>query len=127
MLAHLRKRVEAALADTHEVTLSTYGPANLQVAELPCEARGLRLYVWTPSSSDHLFNLETNPEVVVTTTHWQLRGHARALLGQAALAGLALTQGRSEQWGTLLEVRPTQIQLGRWADANYGETIDIDE
>ena len=69
MLTHLRRHVAATLAPTHSATLATSGPAGLQADLLPCVARGTRLYLLLPCTSDHLLNLDYDPAAVVTAAH----------------------------------------------------------
>jgi len=125
MLDHLRQRVLETLASVHAATLSTYGEAALQATMLPCEAVGLRLYLLLPATSDHLLNLESQPEVVVTTADWQLRGTAVSLNQADYPPNLILLQKPESQWSRLLEVRPSQLNMRRSNGWGFSETIDI--
>lgn len=126
MLDHLRQRVTESLASAHSATLSTYGAAELQATLLPCESSGLTLYILLPATSDHLLNLQSNPEAVVTTPDWQLRGLAVVLDKMNAPPGLALINKPEAQWGRLIEIFPTRLHLRRQNGWGYSETIDID-
>ncbi|MCL4869797.1 MAG: hypothetical protein KJ063_12590 [Anaerolineae bacterium] len=127
MLNHLRQRVVEALAAVRSATLSTYGPAELQAALLACEAVGIRLYLLLPATSDHVVNLESHPEVVVTTPDWQLRGLAVLLDKRDYPPDLSLYRKPEGQWSHLVEVRPTQLHIRRRNGWGYSETIDIEE
>ena len=127
MLNHLRQRVIETLAPVHSATLSTYGPAELQASLLPCESSGLRLYLLLPSTSDHLLNLENQPDVVVTTPDWQLRGTAILMESNAYPADLRLLTKPEAQWSRLVEICPTQLHIRRRNGWGYSETIDIEE
>jgi hypothetical protein len=124
VLQHIRQRVVEALAGTSTVTLSSYGPAGIQAAVFACEATGVTLYLLVPRTSDHLFNLEHNPNVVATAETWQLRGTAR--VAEQRPAGLALLQEPDASWCELVEIQPARLQIGRSEGGGYAETFDID-
>lgn len=126
MLEHLRKRIVEALNTVRTATLSTYGPAEIQASLLPCEAVGMCLYLLLPATSDHLLNLETRPDVVVTTPEWHLRGRAVVLEKDDYPDGLALAQQSEAQWSRLVRVEPSRLHLHRCNGWGYGETIDIE-
>jgi hypothetical protein len=124
MLNHLRQRVTETLSAAKAATLSTHGAAGIQANVFACESIDLGLYFLVPRTSDHLFNLEHNPEVVVTTESWQLRGVAG--IAPECPAGLALLQQPDAAWCELVAVRPTRLQIERPGGAGHAETIDID-
>jgi hypothetical protein len=130
MLLHLRTRVAETLAETHHALLATCGPADIQAGVYPCEAEGVYLYVLVPRTSDHLYNLEVSPDVVVTTHRWQARGKARVLApGTAPEIGpcsRTLTASIEAEWSVLLEITPTRLQIAAESGGPYVETIDID-
>lgn len=127
MLDHLRQRVMEALASVQTATLSTYGEAALQATLLPCEAIDLQLYLLLPATSDHLLNLESHPNIVVTTPDWQLRGTAVCLDQASYPPHLSLWQRPEAQWSRLLEVRPSQLNIRRPNGWGFSETIDIED
>ena len=124
MLNHLRQRVIETLSTVRTATLSTHGAAGIQANVFPCESVDLGLYFLVPRTSDHLFNLEHNPEVVVTTETWQVRGIARIAL--ECPAGLALLQQPDAAWCEVVLVRPTRLQIEWPGGSGHAETIDID-
>jgi hypothetical protein len=126
VLEHLRQRVIQTLASARSLTLSTFGPAGLQSSRLPCEAADTTLFVLIPRTSDHLFNLEANPAVVVVSGEWNLRGAARVVLPEAAPPGLQITHTPEAQWNALVEIRPSRVNLLRVEPSGYSETIDMD-
>lgn len=126
MLDHLRQRIVETLAPVRFATLSTYGPAELQAALLPCEPSGLRLYMLLPATSDHLLNLESQPAVVVTTPAWQLRGTALVLRSTDAPPHLCLQRKPEAQWSRLVEIQPTRVHIRRRDGWGYSETIDVE-
>ncbi len=126
MLDHLRQRVIETLATVQTATFSTYGPAGLQASLLPCEAVEMRLYLLLPATSDHLLNLENHTDVMVSAAAWQLRGRAGVLNDADTPLDLGLLQKVEAQWGRLVVVIPTQLNIRRGQRWGYGETIDID-
>ena len=124
MLNHLRQRVTETLSAARAATLSTHGAAGIQANVFPCESVDLGLYMLVPRTSDHLFNLEHNPEVVVTTDTWQVRG--TACIAPECPAELALLQQPDAAWCEVMLVRPTRLQIERPGGASHAETIDID-
>ena len=124
MLNHLLQRVTEALSAAKTATLSTHGAAGIQANVFPCEAVEITLYLLVPRTSDHLFNLEHNPEVVVTTGAWQLRGTA-SIAGDHP-AGLALLGQSDAAWCEVVAVRPMRLQIEPQGSLGHAETIDMD-
>ncbi len=125
MVAHLRQRVIDALAAAQDVLLATTGPAQLQASRLPCEARTVTLYLLVPRASDHLFNLESTPDVVIVNREWELRGQAHMLPRAAYPAGLKLVERAEANWSELVEVRVAQFHQHA-TPTRTAETIDVD-
>jgi hypothetical protein len=124
MLNHLRQRVTETLSAARTATLSTHGAAGIQANVFPCECLDLCLYLLVPRASDHLFNLEHNPEVVVTTETWQVRGAAR--IAPDCPGELTLLQQPDAAWSEVVMVRPTRLQIEWPGGSGHAETIDID-
>lgn len=126
MLDQLRNRAVQILAETHFCTLATTGPAGLQASMVRCAGRGTALYLLVPDTSDHLFNLESEPVVAVTTTGWHLRGRAAIVTGGQECAHLF--SGDQRQWHTAVRVSPLRLHiLPADAPAHPAETIDFDD
>ncbi|MFN2225679.1 MAG: pyridoxamine 5'-phosphate oxidase family protein [Anaerolineae bacterium] len=123
MLNHLRERVTEALSRARTATLSTHGAAGIQANVFSCGSIDLALYLLVPRTSDHLFNLEHNPEVVVTTEAWQLRGVA--CIAPDRPAGLALLRQPDAAWCEVVMIRPTRLQIEPQGGLGHAETIDI--
>jgi hypothetical protein len=125
MLEPLRRRVKEALLNETGATLSSRGPAGIQAGFFPCAADGLTLYLLVPASSDLLFNLETEPAVVVTTPRWQLEGLGEVHCLAEAPASLPLVRSPRAAGCVLVAVSARRIHLS-WADGwGYQETIDL--
>ncbi len=125
MIDHLRRCVCAALAPAQEILLATCCQAELQVSRLPGEGRDLALYLLVPRASDHLFNLEREPQVVVVTQAWELRGLARVLAPASRPRGLALCGREEAQWSELVAVQVQRLHLYA-SGRRPAETIDIE-
>lgn len=123
MLDKLRDRAIQILSETDSCTLATTGPAGLQASMVRCARQGVTLYLLVPDTSDQLFNLETEAEVVVTTATWQLHG----------LAGIVqestdVFPADQRQWHTVVRVRPIRLHIlpARCGPMTHAETIDFD-
>ena len=128
MLNKLRAEALALIAGTPDCTLSTIGPAGVQASVVACVVREDCVYVLVPSTVDHLFNLEHELEVVLTSTFWQLRGAALALGPSDGLHGTAPSDigARAKAAGcTLVEVYPFRMHLEPAERRRYRETIDF--
>lgn len=125
MLAHLRERVVEALGAVQEVLLATSGPAEIQASRVPCEAQELRLYLLVPRASEHLFNLEQQPEIVVVNREWELRGRARVLRNGERPADLGLGRRAEAEWSEWVEVAVERFHRHA-APGRAAETIDVE-
>jgi hypothetical protein len=125
MLEPLRRRVHEALLSETGATLSTNGPAGIQAGFFPCAADHLTLYLLVPASSDLLFNLETEPAVVVTTPHWQLEGTGHVQCLAEAPETLPLLRSPRAAGCVLVAVDARRMHLN-WLDGwGHRETIDL--
>lgn len=128
MLDKLRNEALALIAATPQCILSTVGPAGVQAAMVACIVRADCIYVLVPSTADHLFNLEHEKEVVLTTTMWQLRGAALALGAVDGLHGAApreITARARTEGHALVEVFPIRMHIEPGGQRRYRETIDF--
>jgi hypothetical protein len=128
MLKKLRAEALTFIAATPYCTLSTIGPAGVQASVVECMVREDCVYVLVPSTVDHLFNMEHELEVVLTSPLWQLRGAALALSEADGLQGTApydiSAQARAAGY-TLVEVFPLRMHLEPDGRRRYRETIDF--
>lgn len=126
MLEHLRQKVIQALASVDRITLSTCGPAGIQAENIKCEAHGIKLYMIIPRASELLFNIENHPEVIITADEWQLKGNAVVLhTGQSP--ELQLKRLPEAEWGELVVVNPTRLNIQLKNSTQRYETVDINE
>ena len=123
MLDKLRDRATQILTETGLCTLATTGPAGLQASMVHCAGRGITLYLLVPDTSDHLFTLESEPEVAVTAETWRLRGTADIVTDRADLFS-----AEQSQWHTVVRVTPIRLHIlpAKGGAASYAETIDFD-
>lgn len=128
MLDKLRNEALALIAATPQCILSTNGPAGVQATVVECIVRANCIYVLVPSTADHLFNMEHDTEVVLTTVLWQLRGAAIVLGGADGPRGTAPrelgTRARIEGQ-VLVEVFPIRMHIEPAGHRRYRETIDF--
>src|SRR6266536_3369468 len=128
MLNKLRAEALALIAAAPDCTLSTSGPAGVQASVVACLVREDCVYVLVPSTVDHLFNLEHELEVVLTSPLWQLRGAALDLSEGGGLHGTApcnISAQAREAGYTLVEVFPLRMHLEPDGRRRYRETIDF--
>lgn len=123
MLDKLHDRATQILAETGRCTLATTGPAGLQASMVLCAGQGTTLYLLVPDTSDHLFNLENEPNVAVTAETWRLHGTAEIVHDS-----LNLFSVQQCQWHTVVRVTPVRLHIlpAQCGLANYAETIDFD-
>jgi hypothetical protein len=122
MLDKLRERAAQILAQTDSCTLASTGPAGLQASMVRCAGRQTTLYLLVPDTSDHLFNLESEPNVAITTETWRLHGTAEIVKGSTDLF-----LADQSQWHTVFRVTPVRMHiLPNSGVENYAETIDFD-
>ena len=126
MLEHLRQRAVETLASTDTVTLSTFGPADIQAGMFPCEAVDVHLYLRVPRTSDHLLNIENNPEAVVTALAWHLRGRARIIPREKLMRELKLLDAPGVEWEEIICIEPERLQISSSGETGYQETIEFD-
>jgi len=126
MLDFARLRAIEALKSTRRAFLATNGPAGIQAGEYPCEAIDLVLYMLVPQTSDHLFNLEFEPNVSLVAEGWELKGLAHVIQSPAPELALKFLREPGAEWCALLQIKPYRIQIQR--DGGWGnhETIDIE-
>ena len=124
MLELLRSRVRNALTAEPAATLSTNGPGGIQAGFFPCQADDLTLYLLVPASSDVLYNLESEPAVVVTTPFWQMEGQADVLPLTEAPPAIQLARSPRAPGCLLVAVNCQRIHFN-WSEGwGYRETID---
>lgn len=112
MNAHLQQRVKTLLQSYHSATLATCGPAGPQISIVACTVEELHLHLSVSHSSDHLFNLETQPLLVLMTAGWRLHGQGH------------ITEDTYRQ-KTLIVVTGTRLHILNEDGQHITETIDF--
>ena len=125
MLDYARQRAIQVLKVPRRAVLVTSGPAGVQVSEGPCAAIDLRLYLLVPQTSDHLFNLESDPSVTLLAANWVLKGKARIIPPNVLKLELELFQTSEKEGCVLVQVDPCQLQIRRKQGWGNLETIDV--
>lgn len=112
LLRELRRQALEEILNEPHCTLCTSGPAGVQAsAETAMIQKDQTVLLCLPVTTEHAFNLEENPEVVLVAESWQLRG-----VGQ-------VTSHNADT--CIVEIVPRRVQLaanGRHADPT---TIDF--
>ncbi len=125
MLDYARTRAIQVLRPIRRAVLATHGPAGLQVAELPCQAVEMDLYLLLPWTCDHLFNLESDPSLTLLTSSWELKGEAQMVSPATLDFELQLLREPGAGWCALLRVIPSRIQIRRPQGWGYLETLEL--
>lgn len=129
MLDMLRRAALTVIAATRHCTLSTMGPTGLQASVVDCIVCDGCVYLLIPATSEHCFNLEHTLEVLLTTSHWQVRGAGLALVDEDGRYGTApqvLRNRAGEAGQTVVEVFPLRMHIAAGHHRRYCETIDFD-
>jgi hypothetical protein len=112
LLRELRRQALEQIQNEPHCTLCTSGPAGVQAsAETAMVQTDQTVLLRLPVTTEHAFNLEENPEVVLVAENWQLRGVGKAT--------------RRNPETCIVEIVPRRVQLapnGRHADPT---TIDF--
>lgn len=115
MNKHLQERIKAYLKRYETVILVTCGPAGPQVSTVSYQTQHLDLYLYIPRNADHLFNLETQPELALFTTGWKLDGRM-------------IPAGESHaphKWETVVRVQLSRFHILSEDSKTIVETIDM--
>ena len=118
MNRYLQQRLAELLAPYDTATLATCGDAGPQVSSVPYRTAGESLYLLVPHGSDHLFNLEAQPEVALLTPAWKLHGK-----GRTSRQSLTVP---AHSWRVVVQVEPSRIHVLTADGDGYIETIDFE-
>jgi len=111
LLRELRRQALEEIPNEPHSTLCTSGPAGVQAsAETAMVGKDQTVLLRLPMTTEHVFNLEENPEVVLVAESWQLRG-----IGQVA--------SRNPET-CIVEIVPRWVQLA--ANGRQAERPTID-
>lgn len=117
MTMHSRKQVDELLSRFQQMVLGTCGPAGPQTSRAGFEIKGSSLIVKIDRTSDHLFNLESHPDLVMLTPDWELRGTGKIL---PASANVLLCP-----WQVAIRVTPTRLHILDRDGLRRIETVDF--
>lgn len=125
MFENAHQRAKKLLSTPHTAVLATCGPAGVQAGEFPCQAIDLVLYLLVPKTSDHLFNLEHEPDVSLLTPGWEMKGHAQIIPPESSNLKSDLFLDEHAQWCVLVRVNPTTLQIRNNKGWGNQESIDL--
>lgn len=115
MNKHLQERVEQHLTRYDTALLATCGPAGPQITPVTYQAQHLDLYLYVPHITDHVFNLETQPDVVLLTPGWKL--HGRMIPAGDMIA--------PHEWENVVRVQLNRFHILSEDSKTIIETIDV--
>lgn len=113
----IRQRVVELFSKYKTATLATCGEAGVQVSSVNYQTQQLTVYLLLPSYSDHLFNLETQPELVLLSPAWKLYGRKLEEVKSMILA--------TQMWQTTIAVQPLRLHVNDENRNHIVETIDF--
>lgn len=117
MNEHLRRRIEELFSECNQVVLATCGPAGPQVSRVPSEVRDRYLILKVDRASDHLYNLEVQPELALLTPGWELHGTSKLRTTS--------TDVYLRSWQVAVQVIPTRVHILDQDSRRRIETIDF--
>lgn len=98
----------------------------MEAGEYSCSACDLSLYLLLPATSNHLYNLEVNPEVGIFTPEWEMKGRACLLAGSEVPAGLDFQENTVAAWCVIVRVNPILLQVKGKQGWSILETFEFD-
>lgn len=117
MNKHLQERVEQALMRHDTAILVTCGPAGPQASPVGVQVQGLNVQFCVSRNAEHLFNLSTQPEMLLLAPSWKLCGRMIATNEQTA----------PHEWESVVHVQPIRFHILNDDGKTTIETIDIDQ
>ncbi len=124
MLDKLRAQALKMMAAKPACTLATSGPAGLQASLVSLKICELQIFIEVPITSDHLFNLEHQEEVVLTAGTWQLRGKVKSTDPVDQKPGSRHPGVNAHRAVVALEVIPVQMHIEPTSESDLRKTID---
>ena len=110
-------QIEDLLSGFRVVVLGTCGAAGPQAGQVGAEIKDGWLILKLDRTSDHLFNLECRPELVILTPAWELHG-----TGQVLTAGATVFL---HPWQAAIRVTPTRLHILDRESGRRIETVDF--
>lgn len=117
MNRYLHERITALFAQFDRATLATCGRAGPQISMTAYQHDQQHLFLLLPHSSDHLFNLEGQPDLVLLTAAWKLHGTGALAQGAVPI--------QSQPWQVIIRVQPQRLHILD-AGEQIIETIDYE-
>jgi len=115
MNTHLKQRIEELLNQYDAATLATCGPEGPQISRVPYQLHQFHLVLFLPHGSDHLFNLEDRPELVLLSPIWKLHGQ---IASEGDIAA-------PHEWQRVVYVEPSRLHILSKDGQRTIETIDF--
>ena len=119
MNKHLWQRVESLLRKSNQAVLATCGGTEPQASVVHYQTHDVLLYLFVAHTSDHLFNLELNPDLVLLAPQWELHGRGYVMRNGVTAPPQA--------WQVIVQVQPLRIHILNADGSGYAETIDLED
>jgi hypothetical protein len=111
------QRVASMLAAVNQAVLATCGSNGPTASAVSLLAQEECLYIFLADASEHLFNLQHRPEVVLVSRQWELHGK-----GEIDREG---TVASPLPWHVVVRVWPTCLHILSEHGTHNVETIDF--
>jgi len=115
----LWEKVAPMLTGVAQAVLATCGAHGPFASTVSLHLQGDRLYLSLPNASEHLFNLQSQPQVVLLSPQWELHG-----CGEVEGENQYFS---SPPWQVAIRLRPTCMHILATQGTHYAETIDFQE
>jgi hypothetical protein len=117
MTTYGQTQIEDLLSRYQVVVLGTCGQAGPQAGRVGAEMNDGQIILKIDRTSDHLFNLECKPDLVILTPAWELHG-----TGQILTAGAVVFL---HPWQAAIRVTPTRLHILDRESGRRLETVDF--
>lgn len=119
MSKHLWQQTITMITKYSQAILATCGVCEPQASMVPYQILGTNLHLFVPHTSDHLFNLERRPDLVLLSSEWKLHGHGYIEPEKVVLP--------PHSWQVVVRVKPVRFHILGVDGTSYTETIDFED
>jgi len=113
----LWQKVAPILAGTPQAVLATCGERGPFASTVSLHLQGEHLYLCLANASEHLFNLQSQPQVVLLSPQWELHGRGEIEAESGFISPIP--------WQVTIRLRPTCLHILSAQGTHYVETIDL--
>lgn len=111
-------RIAKLLANTQSVVVATCGPSGPTVCSVPFFSTEEGCWVRLTEISEHLFNLQQSPQIVLLADDWEMHGEVELPVPVSGQSGFP--------WEVVVRIQPLRLHLLAEDGIRRLETIDLD-